>query len=87
LPSACSSPTSDATEVYQEGLRLPLVKIVERGEYNRDVWKIILSNHRTPDTTWGDYHAMIGSLTIAERRLHEVLTKYARRDVCYHGAG
>jgi N-methylhydantoinase B/oxoprolinase/acetone carboxylase alpha subunit len=67
---------ADATEVYQEGLRLPPVKIVERGEYNRDVWKIILSNHRTPDTTWGDYHAMIGSLTIAERRLHDLLAKY-----------
>jgi N-methylhydantoinase B len=67
---------ADATEVYQEGLRLPPVKIVERGEYNRDVWKIILSNHRTPDTTWGDYHAMIGSLTIAERRLHDLLARY-----------
>ena len=39
---------ADATEVYQEGLRLPPVKVISRGEYVKDVWKIILSNHRTP---------------------------------------
>lgn len=67
---------ADATEVYQEGLRLPPVKLINQGEYDRDIWRIILSNHRTPDTTWGDYHAMIGSLHIAERRLHELLARY-----------
>ena len=65
-----------ATEVYQEGLRLPLVKIMRRGEYVQDVWKMILMNHRTPTHTWGDFHAMIGSLHIAERRLHALLDKY-----------
>ena len=65
-----------ATEVYQEGLRLPLVKIMRRGEYVQDIWKIILANHRTPRHTWGDFHAMIGSLHIAERRLHELLGQY-----------
>ena len=65
-----------ATEVYQEGLRLPLVKIMRRGEYVQDIWKIILANHRTPRHTWGDFHAMIGSLHIAERRLHELLDQY-----------
>ena len=65
-----------ATEVYQEGLRLPLVKIMKRGEYVEDVWKIILNNHRTPTHSWGDLHAMIGSLHIAERRLEALLDKY-----------
>ena len=65
-----------ATEVYQEGLRLPLVKIMKRGEYVRDIWKVILTNHRTPTHTWGDFHAMIGSLHIAERRLESLLDKY-----------
>ncbi|MHB9092134.1 MAG: hydantoinase B/oxoprolinase family protein, partial [Chloroflexota bacterium] len=53
---------ADATEVYQEGLRLPPVKIMRRGEHAQDIWKIVLANHRTPKTTWGDFHAMIGSL-------------------------
>ena len=67
---------SDATEVYQEGLRLPPVKIMQRGEYVKDVWRIILTNHRTPKTSWGDLHAMIGSLNIAEMRMHELLERY-----------
>lgn len=65
-----------ATEVYQEGLLLPPVKIMRLGEYVQDIWKIVLANHRTPKNTWGDFHAMIGSLHIAERRLHELLDKY-----------
>jgi N-methylhydantoinase B len=67
---------ADATEVYQEGLRLPPVKIMRGGEYVQDVWKIILSNHRTPKSSWGDLHAMIGSLSIAEERLVKLLEHY-----------
>ena len=67
---------ADATEVYQEGLRLPPVKIFKRGEYVKDIWKIILANHRTPKTSWGDLHAMIGSLGMAETRLLEMLERY-----------
>jgi N-methylhydantoinase B len=67
---------ADGTEVYQEGLRLPPIKLMRRGEYVQDVWKIILTNHRTPKTTWGDYHAMIGSLKVAEARLAELLDRY-----------
>ena len=68
--------STQATEVYQEGLRLPPVKIMQRGEYVKDVWRIILTNHRTPKTSWGDLHAMIGSLNIAETRMHELLERY-----------
>ena len=67
---------ADATEVYQEGLRLPPVKIMSQGEHVRDIWKIVLSNHRTPKTSWGDLHAMIGSLSIAENRVLELLERY-----------
>ena len=67
---------ADAREIYQEGLRLPPVKIMRGGEYVDDIWKIILTNHRTPRTSWGDFHAMIGSLTVAERRLHQLLDRY-----------
>ena len=70
---------STATEVYQEGLRLPPVKLVRGGEPAGDIWKIILSNHRTPRSTWGDLHAMIGSLHLAERRLQALLDRYGKR--------
>ena len=65
-----------ATEVFQEGLRLPPVKIMRRGEYNQDVWRIMLANHRTPHATWGDMHAMLACLKVAERRLPEVIDEY-----------
>ena len=63
----------DATEIYQEGLRLPPVKLMERGEHVIDIWKILMTNHRTPKLTWGDLHAMLGSLHIGEARLIEML--------------
>ena len=72
---AVGSFASTATEIFQEGLRLPPVKIMSRGEYVKDVWRIVMANHRTPDTTWGDFHALLGSLTTAERRLQEVVGK------------
>jgi N-methylhydantoinase B/oxoprolinase/acetone carboxylase alpha subunit len=67
---------ADATDVYQEGLRLPPVKLINRGEYVEDIWRIVLANHRTPRNTWGDFHAMIGSLEIAERRMSELAQRY-----------
>jgi N-methylhydantoinase B len=67
---------SDATDVYQEGLRLPPVKLVEGGEYNQQLWRVILANHRTPRNTWGDFHAMIGALNVGERRLLSLVDRY-----------
>ena len=66
---------ADATDIHQEGLRVPPIKIMDRGKHVDDVWKLILSNHRTPKTTWGDFHAMIGSLNVAENRLKSLLDR------------
>ncbi|MFO1038183.1 MAG: hydantoinase B/oxoprolinase family protein [Geminicoccaceae bacterium] len=72
---------SDATDVYQEGLRLPPVKLIEGGRYNEQLWRVILANHRTPRNSWGDFHAMIGALNIGERRLAELVARYDLRTV------
>jgi N-methylhydantoinase B/oxoprolinase/acetone carboxylase alpha subunit len=68
--------SGDATEIYQEGLLLPPVKIKERGADVDDIWKIVLSNHRTPRVTYGDFRAMMGSLDLAERRVHALIADY-----------
>jgi N-methylhydantoinase B/oxoprolinase/acetone carboxylase alpha subunit len=68
--------SGDATEVFQEGLLLPPVKIKKRGEDVWDVWKIILANHRTPKVTYGDFRAMMASLDLAEARIIELLDSY-----------
>lgn len=66
----------DATEIFQEGLLLPPIKIKREGEDVDDVWKIILSNHRTPRVSNGDLRAMIGSLDFAEARVHKFFADY-----------
>ena len=72
---------STATEVFQEGLRLPPVKLMRRGEYERDIWRIIMANHRTPRATWGDFHAMLGALNVGERRCGELFDRYGAATV------
>jgi len=66
----------DAQEVFQEGLRIPPVKIVKAGVDDRDLWRLVLANGRTPRVTAGDLRAMIGSLYVGERRLLEFVRKH-----------
>ncbi len=78
---AVGSFAADATEVFQEGLRIPPVKIVKRDENDLELWRLIMANHRTPRSTWGDLNAQIGSLRVAERRVLELLDRYGREFV------
>jgi N-methylhydantoinase B/oxoprolinase/acetone carboxylase alpha subunit len=66
----------DATDIFQEGLRIPPVWLMREGVDQADLWKIILSNHRTPMVTYGDLKAMIGSVNVAERRLIHLIKAY-----------
>ncbi|MCY7301777.1 MAG: hydantoinase B/oxoprolinase family protein [Thermoleophilia bacterium] len=75
---AVGSFAADATEVFQEGLRIPPVKIVKRDVNDMDLWRLIMANHRTPRNTWGDINAQIGSLRVAERRVIELLDRFGR---------
>jgi len=65
-----------AEEIYQEGLRIPPVKLVTRGVINKDVWDLVLYNVRTPVEREGDLSAMFASNRTGERRLLEVVRKY-----------
>ena len=67
---------ASATEIQQEGLRLPPVKLVRRGELVQDVVDIIHSNVRVPDERIGDLRAQLGALSVGEQRLHALLDKY-----------
>ncbi|HEX2071979.1 MAG TPA: hydantoinase B/oxoprolinase family protein [Thermoleophilaceae bacterium] len=73
---AVGSFAADATEIFQEGLRIPPIKLVSRDRNNMDLWRLIMANHRTPRNTWGDLNAQIGSLRVAERRLIELLERH-----------
>jgi N-methylhydantoinase B len=65
----------NATEVWQEGLRIPAVKVYERGELRRDVWDLIFANVRL-DIVQEDMRAEIGACTVGERRLVALVEKY-----------
>ena len=67
---------SEATEIQQEGLRLPPVKFQSRGKLNQDIVDIILHNIRVPDERVGDIRAQLGALTVGERQLTALLDKY-----------
>jgi N-methylhydantoinase B len=67
----------NATEVWQEALRIPPVKVYERGKLRKDVWDLIFANIRF-DIVRHDMRAEIGACAIGERRVHELLRKYGR---------
>ncbi|MCC6775521.1 MAG: hydantoinase B/oxoprolinase family protein [Hyphomicrobiales bacterium] len=68
------SPTSH--EVFQEGIRIPPVKLYKAGELNRDVLDLVLANCRAPDDNRGDLRAMVTALDVGERRIAEVIARY-----------
>ena len=73
---APGSLTGEATEIFQEGLRLPAIKIISKGEPIRSVMEIIKVNSRMPDVLEGDVWAAIASVRIGAKRLQELAEKY-----------
>jgi N-methylhydantoinase B len=68
--------TTDATEVFQEGLQFPCVKLYEEGRPVQSVIDLIEANVRLPDMTLGDMYAQAASLRLGERRFQELCDKY-----------
>jgi N-methylhydantoinase B len=65
-----------ATEIYQEGLRIPPLKLYEQGRRRDDVYEMIVLNVRHPRDFRGDLAAMIGSARIGERRLGQLFGEF-----------
>ncbi|MGF7161183.1 N-methylhydantoinase B [Rhodoligotrophos appendicifer] len=68
--------SAKATEVEQEGLRLPPVKLFKRGEMDREIYQIICSNIRIADQRIGDIRAQASALAVGETRLTELFDRY-----------
>ena len=73
----------NATEVWQEALRIPAVKVIERGKLRKDVWDLIFANIRLP-IVQEDMRAEIGACTVGERRLLELIGKYGLERFSVH---
>jgi N-methylhydantoinase B/oxoprolinase/acetone carboxylase alpha subunit len=71
----------NATEIFQEGIRIPPVKITQGNSINKDIMHIITSNVRTPKEREWDIIAQISANTIGKQRLHELCEKYGKMKV------
>ena len=75
-----------ATDVYGEGLRIPPIRLVRKGEIDKDVMRMILANVRGHEERGGDFQAQIGSLKTGEARLLEIVERRGAREATEYAA-
>ena len=68
--------SAEAHEVYEEGLRVPVTKLFDKGEPNHELLKIIRANVRTPDETVGDLYAQAACNDVGARSLLEMMSEF-----------
>ncbi len=71
----------DATEVYEEGLRVPVMKLAERGRLNEDLLAVIRANVREPDQIVGDLHSLAAANRTGIARLADLLDELGETDL------
>jgi N-methylhydantoinase B len=64
------------TEIYQEGLRIPVVKLFRKGVLQDDLFELMLLNVRVPEERRGDYFAQIAACRLGERRMQELIASH-----------
>ena len=65
------------SEIFQEGLRIPVIKLFRRGEMQSDIMDLLLLNVRVPEERRGDHYAQIAACRLGARRLLEVVNHYS----------
>lgn len=74
-----ASYAGDAVEIYQEGLRLPPIKLFEEGRLNERLFALIAANIRQPDQTIGDLRAQAAALEIGRDGILELVERYGAK--------
>ncbi len=72
-----SIPTN-ATEIFQEGIRIPPLKFRDAGTFNETLLAILRQNVRIPETLLGDLHAQVAACSVGSRRVRELAETYGR---------
>ncbi len=80
------SNSTTATEIYQEGLRIPLLKLYDGGEPNSAIFSILEHNVRVPDLVLGDLRAEIAAARTGERSYLHLIERYGVTDLRRHTA-
>jgi N-methylhydantoinase B len=70
------SMSGKATEIYQEGIRIPPLKIMTGGTINEAALDLLLANMRVPEERLGDFQASLAACRVAEQRIHEICARY-----------
>jgi N-methylhydantoinase B len=73
-----------AREIFQEGLIIPPVKLLEGGRLNQGVWDLVLANVRTPEERAGDLWAQIAANRRGETRLQELARRYGKAELSFY---
>lgn len=68
--------SADAREVYEEGLQIPIMKVMDAGRMNETLERIIRQNVRVPDQVMGDLHAQFTALRLIERRVSGLMREF-----------
>lgn len=71
------SNSTDSVEIYQEGLRIPVIKLFDRGVENRTMLDILTANVRLPDKVVGDLGAQISATATGEREYQQLVDRYS----------
>lgn len=74
-----------AHEIFQEGLRLPILKFIDAGKPNRALWDVIALNVRTPDKVIGDLQAQIAGCVSGRREMIDLFKRYGMEEVIEYG--
>lgn len=70
-----------STNIYQEGVRIPPIKLYEAGRLSRPAMTLLMANMRLPDERQGDLEASLGACRVAEMRIRKLLGRYGRKTV------
>ena len=69
--------SAEAREIFEEGLRIPITKLFQRGEPNAELIKLIRANVRTPEETVGDLYAQTSSNAVGARSLLHLMSEFS----------
>jgi N-methylhydantoinase B len=75
------SNASDSTEIYQEGIRIPVIKLYNRGKIDETLERLIAINVRVPDRVLGDLKAQYAACQIGARELVKLVERYGAKTV------
>jgi len=74
--STPGSISGKSTEIFHDGVRLPIVRIAHRGDLNQDLFDVMIANMRVPRERRGDFMSTWGTCQVAERRVQQLMARY-----------